>query len=140
MGGNRCFLKTKLQDRVQLHELVRPQILNPQERSLFPPAQLRLGNKIILFNNLEKFRLPNFARQALTFSLRFRLSFQFLSCQSGLGLRAIWICKPRQVRKKATVVDTRMCRGTTRGLASLRCLFLGTLTNQGRSLSSESLC
>ena len=37
---------------------------------------------------------------------------------SGLGLRAIRIREPRQVRKKATVVDPRMCRGITRDLAS----------------------
>ena len=81
----------------------------------------------------------NFARHTMTFSLRFRLSFQDVCCHSGLGLRAIRICKPRQVRKKATVVDTRMCRGTTRGLASLRKLYLLTL-NQGRFLSSEDPC
>lgn len=37
---------------------------------------------------------------------------------SGLGLRAIRIHELRQVRKKATVVDSRRCRGNTRGLAS----------------------
>ena len=37
---------------------------------------------------------------------------------SGLGLRAIRIRKPRQVRKKATVVDSRRRRGNTRDLAN----------------------